>query len=62
MSRAIIYLYASKEDEFINLEADEIKMTDDNVIILRNGKVCGIFALTEVRAAYISQKRGERNV
>ena len=57
MSRAIIYLYASKEDEFINLEADEIQITDDNVIILRSGKVCGVFALADVRAAYISEKR-----
>lgn len=57
MSRAIIYLYASNEGEFINLEADEMKMTDDHIIVLKNGVVVGVVALSEVRAAYLSHKK-----
>lgn len=63
MSRAIIKLFAAAENDFINLEADKFEMTEDNIIVIRQGEIVAVFALTEVRAAYLSQKAKEnRNV
>ena len=60
MARAIVYLYATDPDDFINLEANEMRLTDDNIMITNDGNLVGVFATSEVRAAYISKKREEQ--
>lgn len=60
MGRAIIKLFGARDDEFINLEADKLDMTEDNIVVMRKGEIVAVFALSEVRAAYISHKtKGE---
>lgn len=60
MSRAIVKLFATDNGDYINLEADKIEMTDDNLIVKHSGEIVAVFALSEVRAAYISKKsKGE---
>ena len=54
--RAIVYLFASDEGAFINLPADDIETTDDHILIKHGGKLVAIFAISEVRAAYLSSK------
>lgn len=57
MNRAIIVLFCEKENEFINIEADRLEMTEDHLLAYNGEKLVGVFALTEVRDAHLTIKK-----
>ena len=57
MNRAIIVLFCEKENEFINIEADRLAMTEDHLLVYNGDKLVGVFALTEVRDAHLTIKK-----
>ena len=57
MSRAIIVLFCEKENEFINIEADRLTMTEDHLLAYNGDKLVGVFALTEIRDAHLTTKK-----
>lgn len=57
MNRAIIVLFCEKENEFINIEADRLEMTEDHLLVYNGDKLVGVFALTEVRDAHLTIKK-----
>ena len=54
MERAVIYLKDRKE--YINILADKMESKDDTLYIYYNGALSAVFALSEVKAAYLSIK------
>lgn len=43
-------------DEFCNLDADEINMADGLVTIYKGNKLVGVFKIESIKAAYLSEK------